>query len=81
MISGSCNNPKYPELGTGGKCITRLLPPDYGPDPTGYTSIRMAKPIGKSPPKELPNARNISNTYMKDRQIDDPTRALMLMRY
>ena len=81
MISGTCNNPIYPELGTGGKCITRLLPPDYGPDPTGYNSIRMAKPIGKLPPKELPNARFISNAYMKDQKIDDPDRNLMFMMF
>jgi hypothetical protein len=59
------------------RCVARLLPPDYGSDLSGYSTIREAK-SGLN----LPNERFISNKFMKAKKnTDDAVHSLMLMSF
>jgi len=73
---GTCNNLDHPKWGSNSNCVSRLLPPDYGEDPTGYKSIRMAKSG-----KPLRNERLISNEYLKDRGQNDTVCSHLMMSF
>ncbi|XP_071051803.1 peroxidasin homolog [Onthophagus taurus] len=70
---GSCNNLKFPRLGTALSPLQRFLPPVYD---DGIQSERRS--IFGSP---LPSPRLISTNIHQQRNIETPTLSLMLMQW